>query len=93
MFHTFSLTVMETTFDFEEVVNLNLKIHYFFGNLYPDFDSKGKTIEYMIRAIIFVGEWYINFYYNTRSNPDILMTNTVCFARVPLKFCQILENL
>lgn len=42
--------------DFQEIVNLNLKLHYFFGNLYPDFDTKGKILEYVIRAAIFVGK-------------------------------------
>lgn len=49
-------TTMKAGLDFEEIVNLNLKVHYFFGNLYPDFDSKSKILEYVIRAIIFVGE-------------------------------------
>lgn len=53
---------MENELDFEEIVNLNLKIHHFFGNLYPVFDSKRKILEYVIRAIIFVGK--LEFYYH-----------------------------
>lgn len=42
--------------DFQEIVNLNLKLHYFFGNLYPDFDTRRNIIDYVIRATIFVGK-------------------------------------
>lgn len=52
------LTVMGdiSSLDFEEVVSLNMKLHYFFGNLYPEFNTNAKIIEYVVRATIFVGE-------------------------------------
>lgn len=47
---------MENSLDFQEIVNLNLKLHYFFGNMYPKFDSASKVTEYVIRALIFAGK-------------------------------------
>ncbi|KAJ8974557.1 hypothetical protein NQ317_007328 [Molorchus minor] len=59
--------------EFKEIVGTNVRFLYVFGNIIPEFRTKGQTVWYLVYAVTFVGSIYVSMLTSEVINMVVVM--------------------